>query len=90
MPGTIDGDVSMLYSSEMHFTVKDNGTAGKTIAASGSLGFCVPVTVSSIKTIVVTGYSTSGEQLFVRTKELGTAKTIEANKMYSVPSININ
>ena len=90
MPGSIEGDVSVLYSSEMHFTLKDDGAWGKDIPTGGSISLCVPVTVSSIKSLEVTGYSTTGEQLFVRTKSFGTAKSIDANKMYSIPTIEIN
>lgn len=79
------GDVSMAYSSEMHFTLRDNGVAGKAI--SGSISLCVPVTVNRIKTIVVTGYDTDGRQLFSRTKTLGTELNVEANTMYTIPEI---
>ncbi len=89
MPGSTTGDVPVLYASAMHFTLKDDGTPGKTIAAGGSLSFCVPVTVSTVKTIEVTGYDTDGKQLFQKTKTLDTAKNIEANKMYNIPTIEI-
>lgn len=90
MPGSTTGDVPVLYASAMHFTLKDGGTPGKAIAAGGSLSFCVPVTVSTVKTIEVTGYDTDGKQLFQKTKTLDTAKDIEANKMYNIPVIDVN
>lgn len=83
--GGTEDDVSMAYSSEMHFTLKDNGVAGKAISSSISL--CIPVTVNRIKTIVVTGYDTDGRQLFSRTKTLGTELNVEANTMYTIPEI---
>lgn len=89
MPGSTTGDVDMRYSSVMHFTLKNEGTLGKAIAASGSLSFCVPVTVSTVKTIEVTGYDTDGKQLFQKTKTLADAATIQANKMYNIPTIEI-
>ena len=45
--------------------------------------------VSTVKTIEVTGYDTDGKQLFQKTKTLDTAKNIEANKMYNIPTIEI-
>lgn len=83
--GGTEGDVSMAYSSEMHFTLKDNGVAGKAI--SGSISLCVPVTVNRIKTIVVTGYDTDGQQLFSRTKTLDDELEVELNTMYTIPEI---
>lgn len=88
MPGSTTGDVDVRYSSEMHFSLKEGSTPGKAIAASGSLSFCVPVTVSTVKTLEVTGYDTDGKQLFQKTKTLATAATIQANKMYQIPVIN--
>ncbi len=81
------GDMAMAYSSEMHFSLRDNGAAGKAIATGSSISLCVPVTVNRIKTIVVTGYDTDGRQLFSRTKTLGTELNVEANTMYTIPEI---
>lgn len=80
----------MLYASQMYFTLSTEGNPGKAIPHDGSISFCVPVTVSSVKTIQVTGYSPDGVQLFSRTKTLNTAFTIERNKMYTIPAIEIN
>ena len=85
--GGTEGDVSMAYSSEMHFTLRDNGVAGKAIPKNGSISLCVPVTVNRIKTIVVTGYDTDGRQLFSRTKTLGTELGVEVNTIYTIPEI---
>lgn len=87
MIGGETGDVAMTYSSEMHFTLKDNGAAGKAIATGGSISLCVPVTVNRIKTIVVTGYDTEGRQLFTRSKTLDTELQVQANTMYTIPVI---
>ena len=85
--GEIAGDQSVCYASEMHFSMKTNGEAGKEIAHGNRITFCVPVTVSPVKKLVVTGYGTDGAQLFVRFKELGTAQAIMANYMYNIPEI---
>lgn len=85
--GGEDGDVAMAYSSEMHFTLKDNGVAGKAIDNGGSISLCVPVTVNRIKTIEVTGYDTDGRQLFSRTKTLDNELEVELNTMYTIPEI---
>ena len=75
------------YASEMHFTLKDNGANGKTITSGSSISFVVPVTITPIKRLVVTGYGTNGAQLFVKDKVLSTAQTIQANYMYNIPEI---
>jgi len=83
----IDDDVSVAYSSEMHFSLKNSGVNGKALGNNGSISLCVPVTVNRIKTIVVTGYGTDGQQLFSRTKTLGDELTVNANYMYTIPAI---
>ena len=91
VPGGMIGeeayDVNMAYSSEMRFTLKDNGTAGKAIATGDSISLCVPVTVNRIKTLIVTGYDTDGQQLFTRTKTLDDELTVQRNTMYTIPEI---
>lgn len=87
MVGETNDDVSVRYASQMHFTFSTDGTPGKAIADNGSISFCVPVTVSSVKTLEVTGYSPSGAQLFSRKKTLDNALTVEANNMYTIPEI---
>jgi len=85
--GSIIGDQSVGNASEMHFTIKTDGVAGKSIPHDGSIVLCVPVTVSSVKKLVVTAYSVEGTQLFVRTKELATAQSILPNHIYPVPEV---
>ena len=75
------------YASEMHFALKDNSTNGKIITSGSSISFVVPVTITPIKRLVVTGYGTNGVQLFVKDKVLSTAQTIQANHMYNIPEI---
>ena len=88
MVGETNGDVSVINASEMHFTFSTDGTTpGKAIADGGSISFCVPITVSSVKTLEVTGYSPDGKQLFSRTKTLDNALTVQANTMYTIPEI---
>lgn len=85
--GETEGNVSVQYASEMHFTFSTDGNPGKDIANNGSISFCVPITVSSVKTLEVTGYSPSGAQLFSRKKTLDVALTVQANNMYTIPEI---
>lgn len=85
--GETDGDVSMRYASQMYFTFSTDGNTGKAIDDNGSISFCVPVTVSSVKTLEVTGYSPSGAQLFSRKKTLDNALTVQYNYMYTIPEI---
>lgn len=86
--GANNGNQTVGYASEMHFALKDNSTNGKTITSGSSISFVVPITVSQIKRLVVTGYSTDGKQLFVKDKNLPSTQTIQANYMYSTPTIN--
>ncbi len=82
------GDVTVSYSSEMYFKMKTSDVANVTIAAGGTLSFCVPVTVSSLDKITVVGFDGSGAQLFSKSKAVSTS--ILRNKMYNIPTININ
>ena len=87
--GQISGDVNVRYSSEMHFVMQTDGNPGVTIPASGSKTFCVPVTVSTVKRLTISGYDNAGNQLFVATKEMSNIP-VECNKMYNIPTIQIN
>ena len=56
--------------------------------------FYVPITINSLRYLTVTGYSTTGAQLFHVTKDLCPEEgdheiAIEANKMYTLPDIMI-
>lgn len=87
MIGGETGDVAMTYSSEMHFTITNDGYPCKAIPKSGSISLCVPVTVNRIYTIVVTGYDTDGRQLFSRTKTLNDELAVVTNYIYTIPQI---
>lgn len=86
--GANNGNQTVGYASEMHFALKDNSTNGKTITSGSSISFVIPVTITPIKRLVITGYGTDGTQLFVKDKELPSAQTIQANYMYNIPAIN--
>lgn len=86
--GAIEDDQSVIFASEMHFALQTNGVAGKALGHNGSISLCVPVTLTPVKRLVVTGYDTYGAQLFVRSKELSPALDIEANTMYTIPTIS--
>ena len=85
--GEIAGNVPVGYASQMNFSLKNNGLTGKDIPQNGSISFCVPVTVTPVKELVITGYDTNGAQLFTREKELAPAIAIQANYMYNIPEI---
>jgi len=86
----ISGDQEVSYSSEMYFNMQHDGAAGVTVPASGNISFCVPVTVGNVKKLSITGYNTSGVQLFSKVKNLDSQKNIAVNYMYNIPSFNIN
>lgn len=85
--GANDGNQTVGYASEMHFALKDNSADGKTITSGSSISFVIPVTITPIKRLVVTGYGTDGAQLFTKDKILPSAQTIQANYMYNIPEI---
>lgn len=84
--GGIEGDPSIGYASEMHFTLKNNGEAGKEVANGNSINLCVPVTINKISKIEITGYDNSGAQLFFKTKTIDEF-SVTANTMYTIPEI---
>ena len=88
--GGISGDREVTFSSEMHLQMQTSGAAGVTVPASGSISFCVPATVSTVKRLSVTGYDADGNQLFAQSKSLDTPQAIAVNNMYNIPSFNIN
>lgn len=86
--GSITGDQSVSYASEMHFTLTTNGsTPGKQVDMNnGTINLCVPVTINKITKIEITGYDNSGAQLFFKTKSVS-ALAVTANEMYTIPEI---
>ena len=89
--GQIEGDYDIKYCSEMNFTMMDNGTPGVAVPTTeGGLTFCVPVTVNTVKRLVVIGYDNSGTPLFTKTMTLSSAPYIERNHLYTIPTIQIN
>ena len=88
--GQIEGDYDIKYCSEMNFSMMSNGNPGVVVPTSRGLTFCVPVTVSSVKRLVVIGYNASGTPLFSKTMTLANAQPIAHNHMYPIPTIQIN
>ena len=99
--GENEDDYNAAYACEMNinFTNTDNGTEvtrfGATISYDG-LTFCVPITINSLHSLTVTGYSSAGAQLFHITKDLLDENDspveipILRNTMYTIPTIEIN
>ena len=83
-------EVDVRYISEMNFDLKSGTNNHASIAANGNLVFCVPITIASMKKLVFTGYDVNGAELFHVTKGFDSDVTVERNKMYTVPIINVN
>ncbi len=88
--GGIVGDRGVTYSSEMNFQMQTSGTAGVTVLADSNIQFCVPATMRNVKRLSITGYDAAGQQLFTKSKDLGTPLNLEVNHMYNIPSFKIN
>ena len=86
-----NGDtVDVRYISEMNFDLKSGTKNYASIAANDTLVFCVPITIKSMRKLVFTGYDDTGAQLFHVSKDFGSNVTVDRNKMYTVPTINVN
>ena len=80
------GDVDVKYISEMNFTFKSGEADGVTVSAD-AVAFCVPVTITPIKRLVLTGYASDGTEVFHVSKEFTDPVSVERNRMYTVPEI---
>lgn len=91
-PGSSGSTVDVNYSSVMNLDFKSASGNYATLAANGgTLSFCVPVTISSVKRLVITGYAANGAELFnAKTPDFSSEVQIEANHMYPVKAIPIN
>ena len=87
--GETDGNVSALYTGEITLVMKSGPTNHATIAAGGSLTLCVPMLADDVKTFTVKGYSGSSV-IFDKSATLDTPKDIERNKLFTIPTIEIN
>lgn len=90
--GNNGNEVDVKFASVMNFDLRDEvgANAYKTIAANSELVFCVPITISSMKYLKVTGYGENGEVLFSVKKGFANDVTVERNHMYTFPEIPIN
>ena len=88
--GEISGELSVLFISDMTLFLKDGPHNYKTISANGGkTTFCMPLLAREVKNLTITGYSSTGDELFTKTKTLETATAIERNRMYNIPTIEI-
>lgn len=86
-----NGETVYASASEMNFDLKSGNSNYVTLAAeNGQVSFCIPVTITSIKRLAVTGYDPNGAELFHVVKDFGTNIGVERNRMYTVPTINVN
>lgn len=86
--GTNGDDVDVKFSSVMNFDFSDdNGHSYKTINNGQTLKFCVPITISSVRYLKVTGYDENGNVLFYKKKDFVIPVDVERNRMYTFPII---
>lgn len=101
MPGYQVGDnvedIDVKYASVMNFDLKDvaNSTDYKTLPHGDQMTFLIPLTISKLKKLELTGYGENGEVLFHVHKtffpedEGAQIEDIERNGMYELPLITI-
>ena len=88
--GEINGAQDVRFISDMTLYLKDGSHDYKTIARNnGTITFCMPLLAREVKCLTIKGYSSTGTELFSKTKTLGTATAIERNHMYNIPVIEI-
>ena len=78
-------EVDVKYTSEMNFNLKSYD--GNYVTVNGDLSFCIPVTISSVDKLVVTGYDVNDNVLFNKVKDLPHVPVVR-NRMYDTPVIN--
>ena len=89
--GSNGDEVDAKFASEMNFDLKSGyGNDPVTIEEDDDVSVCIPVTITSIKRLAVTGYAQDGTELFHVVKDFGTNINVVRNKMYTVPVITIN
>lgn len=89
--GSINGAQDVRFISDMTLFLKDGSHDHKTIARdNGTITFCMPLLAREVKYLTIKGYSSAGDELFTKTKNLETATPIERNKIYTLPTINLN
>lgn len=86
--GDNEPEVDVKYISEMNFDLKSGDNDYVTV--DDDLVFCVPITIAKMKKLVFTGYDVNGAQLFHVSKDFGSNVTVDRNKMYTVPPIDVN
>lgn len=85
--GSIGGngdEVDVNYTSEMNFDFKSS--VYNYVTVNGDLSFCIPVTISYVDKLVVTGYDVNGNVLFNKVKDLPHVQVVR-NHMYDTPVI---
>lgn len=88
-----NGETVYASASEMNFDLKSGNNDYVTLAAgTGQVSFCIPVTITSIQRLTVTGYAEDGTEMFHVMKNFDSENIpgVERNSMYTVPVITIN
>ena len=87
----IEGNQDAQFIADMTLYLKEGDDYYKTIsAAGGEITFCMPLLAREVKFLTIKGYSSTGDELFSKTKELATDTPILRNHMYNIPIIEIN
>ena len=96
VPSGLVGDntedvVDVKYSSVMNFTLSDvdEGTDHIILSDGTQVQFCVPITISLMKKLNITGYDEEGRQLFQVHKNFANDVQVVRGKMYDLPVIEI-
>ena len=87
--GSNPDDVDVKYISEMNFSFMSGSNNYVTVSTT-PVSFCVPVTITPIKRLVLTGYASDGTEVFHVSKEFTSPVspvTVDRNRMYTVPDI---
>jgi hypothetical protein len=88
--GSINGDQDVRFISDMTLFLKDGSNNYKTITRdNGTITFCMPLLAREVKYLTVTGYSSTGTELFSKEKTLETPTAIQRNVMYDIPIIEL-
>jgi len=88
--GEVTGDLNVNCSSEMNFTFRYGSNDYMPVPANGNITFCVPVTISTVRLLTVSGYDAAGNEIFRKVADLSSSRTLQRNRMYTMPQIPIN
>lgn len=82
-------NLNVKYCSVMNFDLYNynENNPGVSFSQTDERKFCIPITVSSVKNLYVTGYDDEGTELFSVKKVFTSAVEVERNHMYDIHPI---